>query len=67
MKKQLIELVSKMQNIVNSNRKKKKYGVHLFQGMDQKIKEEMEKQEYKIGEMKKEIFDLKKENQYTYD
>ena len=50
---------------MGSNRRKKKYGINLDEGMDAQTlrqKEESQRQEVRIGEMKKEIFDLKKEN-----
>lgn len=70
MKKQVLELAQQMEEVVANNRKKKKYGLNLDQGVDpslQKLKDQASKQESKISEMKKEAFQLKKEAEYTYD
>ena len=70
MKKQVLQLAKQMEEVVANNRRKKKYGINLDEGVDaglQKLRDQSGRQEGKIGEMKKEIFQLKKEAEYVYD
>lgn len=65
LKKQVLQLVQQMNQIVSKTQKKKKYGINIeedLEGISEVQRLEAKKQEIRIMELKNQIFGVKKEN-----